>query len=127
MKIIIDTNFFLIPEKFKVDIFKEFDRIVDKKYELLTIDLVKKELENLSKGRSKDARAAKFGLKLFKSKDIKVLNTKQKDNADKAILKLSEKFSNCAVATLDKELRQKILESGTKVIYLRNKKYLVLR
>lgn len=126
MKIIIDTNFFLIPQKFGVDIFKEFDRVIEEKYELIVPDLVLKELKGLSRGKSRDAKAAKFGLKLFKSKDIKVLNTKQR-SADKAILKLSEKFSSCAVATLDKNLRQKILESGTKVIYLRNKKYLVLR
>ena len=120
-----DTNFFMVPEKFRIDVFGEFDRIIDEKYELITIDPVINELEGLSCGNGKDARAARIGLKLFKGKHLKVLKTKEK-NADKAILKLSEKLSNCAVATLDKELERKLKKRGAKLIYLRSRKYLVL-
>ena len=126
MKVILDTNFFLIPEKFKVDLFKEFNRIIDEKYTLVTVEPVIEELNCLSEGNGKDARAARVGLKLFKGKDLKVLKTKE-GNADKAILELSEKISNCAVATLDKDLRIKSEKRGAKTIYLRSKNYLVLK
>jgi len=125
MKVILDTNFFMVPEKFKIDVFGELDRIVEGEYELVTVDSVIKELNKLSRGNGKDARAARIGLKLFKGKDLKVLKTKEK-NADEAILKLSEKISNCVVATLDKELEKKLKKRGIKLIYLRSKKYLVL-
>jgi len=129
MKIILDTNIFLVPEKFKVDIFEEFDRLIDEKYELVTIEPVVRELKKLSMGNSRDARAARFGLNFLEAKSIKVTKTKE-NTADKAIVSLSEKFlrksEECAVATLDKELKRKLKKIGVKVIYLRNKKYLAM-
>jgi len=129
MKVILDTNIFLVPEKFKVDIFEEFDRLIDEKYDLITIEPVVKELKKLSMGNSRDARAARFGLKFLEAKSIKVTKTKE-DTADKAIVSLSENFlrksEECAVATLDKELKRKLKKIGVKVIYLRNKKYLAI-
>ena len=53
MKVILDTNFFMVPEKFKIDVFGELDRIIDEKYELITIDSVINELEGLSRGNEK--------------------------------------------------------------------------
>lgn len=130
MKIILDTNVFLVPGKFKVDVFEEFDRIVDKDYELITIEPVVRELKKISQGNGKDAKSARIGLKFIKSKNIKVLKTKEK-YTDKAILGLSKSFlekgKKCAVATLDKELKQELIRQGSEVIYLRNKKYLVLK
>ena len=38
MKIILDTNFLMIPSMFKVDIFSEIERICDFKYELCIVD-----------------------------------------------------------------------------------------
>ena len=122
MKIFLDTNFLMIPVKFGVDIFSEMDRIIDEKYELVTVEPVVKELEFISQGRGKDAKAAKVGLELIKRKKIKVVKTKEK-SADKSLIELSE---GNAVATLDVELKKKLMKIGRKVIYLRAKKYLVL-
>ena len=45
-KIILDTNFLLIPAQFKVDIFDEIDRIMIEKYQLFVLDKTIDELKN---------------------------------------------------------------------------------
>ena len=65
-KIIIDTNFLLIPLKFKVDIFSEFNRISNFNYKLYIFEQSISELKNIIKKQSgKDKKAAQFALKLI--------------------------------------------------------------
>lgn len=123
MRVILDTNFFLLPAKFKVDIFAELDRIIDVKYELVTLEPVMRELRGLARGKGKDGMAARVGLKLLEGK-VRVVKFKEKD-ADVAILKFAKKGD--AVATLDAVLERRLLGLGRKVIYLRAKKYLTVR
>ena len=118
-KILLDTNFLLVPFQFKVDIFKEIDRIIDEKYELFIVDKTKEELEKLIKGgKEKERKAARLALQLIKKFNIKIINT-QGDNVDDIIVNLKDK--DTIVATQDKELRKRLRGD---VIVLRQKKYL---
>jgi len=117
-KIILDTNFLLLPSQFNIDIFEEMDRIFGKNYELLTTDGVIEELEKLSKSLGKDGVAAKIALELLKGKNIKIIKTKERD-VDKGILKISDR--DTIVGTNDKVLRKKLRKKGIKTIYLRGK------
>ncbi|ENO12016.1 hypothetical protein MBGDC06_00279, partial [Thermoplasmatales archaeon SCGC AB-539-C06] len=70
-KIILDTNFLLIPAQFKVDIFDEIDRIILEKYQLFVLDKTIDELKKIiadKKQKMRNRRAAKLGLQLLKSK-----------------------------------------------------------
>jgi len=120
-KIILDTNFLTLPHQFKIDIFNEIDRIMEENYELFTLDSVVYELKKLSKSKGKDAIAAKIGLELIKKKNIKIINTGEK-NVDKAIVAISNE--DMIDATNDKILRKKLKNENIKTIYLRSKKYL---
>jgi len=120
-RIILDTNFLTIPYQFNVDIFEEIDRIMEEKYELVTLDKVVEELKELTKSRSKDAVAAKLGLELIKNKNIKIINTEDK-NVDNVIVSISDK--NTIVATNDRMLRRKLKNKNVKVLYLRSKRRL---
>ena len=118
-KIILDTNFLMLPGQFKVDIFKEIDRIIDEKYEIFIVDKTKDELEKLIKGgKEKEIKAAKLALQLIKKFNVKIINT-QGDNVDDIIVQLKDK--DTIVATMDKELRKRLKGD---VIVLRQKKYL---
>ena len=118
-KILVDTNFLLIPFQFKVDIFKEIDRIIDEKYEICVVDKTLEELEKLIKGnKEKDKKAAKLAKQLIKKNKVKIINTQGK-NVDEIIIKIKDK--DTIVATQDKELRKKLKGD---VIVLRQKKYL---
>ena len=123
MRVLLDTNFFLLPCQFGVDVFGEIERVVESKYKLITISPVVRELRGLARERGKEGRAARVGLELLKKKDIKVIDAKKQD-ADDAIVKLSDE--GVIVATLDKELRDRLRKKGRKTIYLRGKQKLVL-
>ncbi len=118
-KILLDTNMLLVPYQFKIDIFKEIDRIIDEKYKIFVIDKTIDELEKLIKGnKEKEKRASMLALQLIKKKKIEVVNTQGK-YVDDIIVKIKDK--NTIVATMDKELRKRLKGD---VIVLRQKKYL---
>ena len=123
-KIILDTNFLLIPLQFRVDIFSEINRICNFNYKLFifesTIDELKNIMEN-QRGISK--KAAQFALKLIKLKNIEIIESEKKD-VDSLILDNLAKDS--IIATQDIQLKKQLLEKGASVIILRQKKYLQL-
>lgn len=103
--------------QFKIDIFSEL-----RGNELFVLDGNITELENLSEGNSRDAIAAKIALDLVKRKDLKVLKSKEK-NTDSSLLSYGKQ--RYAIATQDVILRDKLKKEGGKVIYIRQKKYVV--
>ena len=125
-KIILDTNFLLIPAQFRVDIFSEIHRIMETKYELCIIDKTLDELESIkAEQKQKHRRAAKLALELIKAKDIKTIETEKNKNVDQLILDTINK-DDYLVATQDKLLKAKIKQKKVKIITLRQKKRLII-
>lgn len=123
-KVILDTNFLLVPMQFKVDIFSEFDRICHFNYKLFIFDESIGELKNIIKKQpQKHKKAAEFALKLIRLKNIEIIESDEKD-VDSLILENLDK--DTIVATQDIELKKEILKKGASVIILRQKKYLQL-
>ena len=116
MKIILDTNFMMIPHQFGVDIFEFM-----KEYEMLTVSSCVDELKKLGKKRGDDGLAARIALKLIKDNKIKIIRSK--GPADKSILDYSIR-EKCAVGTNDKELIKALKNNGIRIIRLKQKKYL---
>jgi rRNA-processing protein FCF1 len=124
-KILLDTNFLLIPIQFKVDIFSEIDRICLFRYKLYVVDKTIDELKSIilkQKGKSK--AAAKVGLQLAKRKGLRVLETKD-GRVDDLILELMDK--DWILASQDEELRKLAGKKGAGLLTLRAKKYLILK
>ncbi|OGM01836.1 hypothetical protein A3K72_02350 [Candidatus Woesearchaeota archaeon RBG_13_36_6] len=125
-KIILDTNFLLIPYQFKVDIFSEIDRILDTKYNICILNKTINELNNLvEKSRGKDKKAAQLALKLIQHKNPEIIKTKI-NYVDKAILNIAKKQTHI-IATQDKELKKTLQARGIPIIVLRQKRYLQLK
>ena len=122
-KIILDTNFLMIPIQFRVDIFSELNRICNFNYELFVFDQTINELKSIIVKDSKHKRAAQFALKLIKLKNIEIIKSENKD-VDTLILENLSK--DMTVATQDINLRKELLKKGASVILLRQKKYLEL-
>ena len=120
-KIILDTNFLMIPYQFNVDIFEEISRIMEEEYELIIFDKMIDELEKIAELKGKDAAAARIALSLIKKKEVKIISTNEK-TVDNAIIDSVDE--NTIVATNDKVLKEKLKNKNIKIIYLRNKKYL---
>ena len=124
-KILLDTNFLLIPWQFKVDIFTHIDKISAFKYELFILDKTLDELKKIveeQKGKDKDA--AKVALKLIALKNIRIIKTKSSEKTDELILKIASK-DDFIVATQDKELRYRLKQKNVPIMLLRQKKRVV--
>ena len=121
-KIIIDTNFLMLPYKLRIDIFSEFSRIRNFNYTLHIFEQSINELGNIIEKQSGiDKKSAQFALKLIKLKNINVIKSSQED-VDSLILNNIDK--DAVIATLDIGLKKELLKKGASVIILRQKKYL---
>ena len=125
-KIILDTNFLLIPAQFKVDIFSEIKRICNFNYELVVVPETISELKHIIDGKrnsAKDRKAAKLAVQFLRKYEVKTPKDYRKvfKRADEAILDIADR--NSLVATQDRELKRK-LQTKCGLIILRQKQYL---
>jgi uncharacterized protein len=124
-RVIIDTNFLLIPSEFRVDIFTEIERLVPSDYKLFIMDGTITELHKIMKSKfnkSKDKLNAKIGLQLVENK--KIAKIESRGHVDDVIVDISDK--DTIVATSDRELRRRLRTKGIRLIGLRKKQYLIL-
>jgi len=122
LQVIADTSFLMIPGLFGVDIISELDRLLERRYVLVTPDPVRKELEGLAeRGRPIERSAARLGLILLSRGKA----AKADEPADEAILKLANR-GDCTVGTTDAVLRKKLRRLGVPVIYLRERSHLAM-
>ncbi|MBN2420834.1 nucleotide-binding protein [Candidatus Woesearchaeota archaeon] len=123
IKVLLDTNFILIPAYFKVDIYSEFARILENKFELYVLDKTWDELDRIIETqKGKEKTAARLAKAILEAKKPKTLKTTSKDYVDDIILGLE----GYIVATSDRELKRELKKKGIKTIVLRQKQYLVL-
>ena len=114
--IILDTNGLMMPFQFNVNIDLDLDRLLGFWYGIVPSCVID-ELIGLSKA-DPHARAA---LKLAENYE----NVETKAVGDDGVMEALEKTGGYLL-TNDKELKRRAITRGSKVIYLRNKKYLVI-
>ena len=122
-EVFIDTNFFMIPFQFNIDILEEFTRILPN-YKLVTTSFVLNELKGLkNNSKGKIRLAAGLGLKIAQSDEIEVRDIPLNDgeSVDDALLRISK-----VLATNDANLRKKAKKKGIALVILRQKKYLAV-
>jgi len=124
-KIILDTNFLLIPIQFNVDIFAELDRINPNNAEICVLDLTMQELNKIKEtGNTQDKTAAKVATGLIKQKHLKVVRSSFKNSVDDTIVETAQKGD--FVATQDKGLKQKLKAKKIGIITLKDKSHLII-
>jgi len=122
-RIIIDTNFLLIPAQFKVDIFSEIERICIFKYKIYVLDKTIDELNKIIKEqKGKHKRSASLALQLLKAKKIPQIKTPE-GLVDDLIVKIAKKSDY--IATQDLGLKRR-LKNKANIIAMRQKKFLVI-
>lgn len=117
-EVILDANFLMVPKGFNIDVFTELKRVISKNFSLITLSSVVKELEKMGS-------AGKLALKMLKSKDVKVVDSKR-NYADNDIVEYAKK-GNVIVCTNDKELQDRLVKENTPVVYFRGKNTLGLK
>jgi len=120
LKVIIDTNAFMVSHQFGIDIFDELQKLGF--IEFVTLQQIIDELQRLAKNaKGKDMVAAKVAMKLAERCSI----ISCLSNADDAIVKEAQKLK-AAVFTNDLELKRRLQTHGIKVVYMRQKNRLEL-
>ena len=122
-EVFIDTNFFMIPFQFNVDIVEEFKRILPN-YKLVTTEFVIQELRGLkNNSKGKVRLAAGLGLKIAQSDDIEIRNIPldKGESVDDALIRISK-----VLATNDIGLKRKAKKNHIALVYLRQKRYLAV-
>ena len=122
-EVVIDTNFFMVPFQFNVDVIDELEKVLPS-YKLTTPIFVINELKGLKKNNKGKIRLnADLALKLANSSNIEIKNISLENNetVDDALLRVSE-----VLATNDIELKNRAKKRGITVAYLRQKKYITI-
>ena len=122
-EVVIDTNFFMVPFQFNVDIITELENKLPS-YKLTTPSFVINELKGLKKNNKGKIRLnANLALKLANSSkvEIKDISLLENETVDDALLRVSE-----VLATNDIELKNRAKEKGITVAYLRQKRYIAV-
>ena len=122
-EVVIDTNFFMVPFQFNVDIITELEKVLPS-YKLTTPSFVINELKGLKKNNKGKIRLnANLALKLANSSkvEIKDISLLENETVDDALLRVSE-----VLATNDIELKKRAKSKGITVVYLRQKNYITV-
>lgn len=119
--VILDTSAVLLPFEYSIDVFGELTRLLGQ-YQIIIPDVVIKELQQFQhRGDGKTAQHAKAALSLIKK--FPVIATSM--DADEGIIEAATSL-DAYVVTNDQGLRKRLQQKTKKVIYLRQKHYLVL-
>ena len=123
MRVVVDTNAFLLPGQFGIDLFAELDRLLGA-CEVTTIREVAAELEGIAHGRGRDAAAARLGLTLLPRCTVEEAGPEH-TGADARLAEVAAR-DRSVVVTCDRDLRNSLLAGGIAVVSLRGRKRLEL-
>jgi rRNA-processing protein FCF1 len=121
VKLLLDTNAFLIPVQFGVDLVRELEGLFGA-CELLTLEEVIRELRGIGSGRGKDAAAARVGLSLAGRCTV-LPSSDPSGDVDGDVIRAAEK-EGCIVVTNDLAVKRALLEKGLGVVTMRGRQRL---
>jgi len=124
VKVILDTNFLLVPGTLGVDVFTKI-RELDPSAELFVVDKTIDELNKIQAEQKKFRSAAALAVQLLEQQKVKIIKTEKNKNTDLIIAETAEK-NKYAVATQDKGLKKLLRQKQIPIIILRQKKYIRL-
>ncbi len=120
LKVILDSNALFIPLEFKIDIFEELRRLLNRNVEFVLLSSVKHELELLAAQDSpKNRRQANFALRL--AEKCRLVAVEDCGEATDDVIVRVAKNWGAPVFTNDKVLKRRLRDISVPVIYLRQK------
>ena len=121
LKVILDSNALFVPLQFKIDVFSDLKRLLNRSFELILLSSVKRELEVLArKGSPKMRKNASYALKLAEKCRYVEVDFPASALTDDIIVEVAEKWK-AAVFTNDRQLKQRLRDISVPVIYVRQK------
>jgi len=121
LKVILDSNALFVPLEFKIDIFEELKRLVNRNVEFILLSPVKRELEMLAaKDSPKIRREAIFALRLAEKCKYVAVEEDGRVVIDDVIVRVAKNW-NSPVFTNDRQLKKRLRDISVPVIYVRQK------
>ena len=123
-KILCDTNFLLIPIRFGVDVFSVADEALNDIASFYVSSRVIDEI-NLLKRDAKPGFEKELLFALKMAEQCEIIDDASEAPVDDSLIQLA-KENSLVIGTSDSGLRKKARNEGVKVLYLRQRRYLVL-
>ncbi|WP_292730562.1 PIN domain-containing protein [Methanoculleus sp.] len=123
MRVLLDTNALLMPAQFRVDLYDELLALFGD-FEPITLEEVVGELSGLSRGRGRDAAAARVGLAMARHSTV-VPSGSTAERVDDRVIEYARR-EGCTVVTNDRQLRKALLDEGIDVVSMRRERTLEL-
>jgi len=121
LKVILDSNALFVPLQFRFDVFGELERLLTRRFELVLLSVVKRELEILAeKGTPKMRRDACCALKFAERCTLVEVDASASALTDDVIVDVAREWG-AVVFTNDKVLRKRLRDISVPVIYVRQK------
>jgi len=126
LKVILDSNFLLVPSQFKLDILEGLTSLLNQSYEPILLSTTLHELQRMAdEGAPKLRKQTQIAMKLAEKCQLVNVERKEKETNDDVIVRVALQ-QKCAVATNDSALRRRLRDISIPVIYLRQKSQLEL-
>ena len=126
IRVLLDTNFLMLPLRFGVDIKSEIGRIIEASFALVTTPAVIDELKRLkTQVKPNEEKEIDFALTLAEGVEKIDDILRPREDVDDQLLRLAAQ-DGCVVATTDTELRKRLRNKGLPVIFLRQSRYLAI-
>jgi len=119
-EVVMDTNFFLLPFQFKIDIFTELDYVLGEPFHVVVSSKVLSELRGLARRTGKSGAAARFALKILAAGRQRFETVDSAGPVDDWVFEYAKEHRAVA-CTNDRELRKKLKAERLKVVGLRTK------
>jgi rRNA-processing protein FCF1 len=124
LKVILDSNALFVPLQFRIDVFSELERLLNRNFELILLSPVKRELKALAeKGSPKMRKNACYALKLAERCKYVEVDDLASALTDDIIVRIAKEWSS-PVFTNDRQLRKRLRDISVPVIYVRQKSHL---
>jgi rRNA-processing protein FCF1 len=126
LRVILDSNFLFVPLQFQVDVFEELENLLNQRFIPIILSSTLKELRGLAKSDSpKEQKQALFALKLAKRCCVIPVEKDLGETFDDVIVRFALKWKS-PVVTNDREVRRRLRSLDLPVIFLRQKRRLML-
>jgi uncharacterized protein len=129
--VIFDTNFLMLPEQFKIDIFSQAKSTINtKNLGFMIFDKTIYELQKISKNKGRAGISANVALDLINQNKVNIINTNDKKYVDDMLVNykdyLPDNKAEIIIATQDKELKKRLKEERIPILVMANKSKLRL-
>ena len=126
VKVILDSNFFLIPSKYRIDIFESIESLLNRRIDFIVLGSVYAELLRMAeKSPPKTRRNVMLALKFADKCRVVHVEKRVGEQNDDLIVRVAATW-RCPVATNDGALKRKLRDISLPVIYLRQESHLAM-